>query len=98
MYGGQETQTTSHRGRGHSHGYHDDYNRGFEGALSLNFLLILYCAAEFTPEEIFNMFFGGGYPTGQMYRRGTRRTYFYQQNADPQGQAEPQQQTVGGTT
>jgi hypothetical protein len=42
------------------------------------------------------MFFGGGYPTGQMHRRGTRHANFYQQNAHTQNsQGQTQQQSVG---
>ncbi|XP_060065641.1 dnaJ homolog subfamily B member 14-like [Ylistrum balloti] len=34
-------------------GYHHDYSHGFEGDIS--------------PEELFNMFFGGGFPTNHVY-------------------------------
>lgn len=43
--------------------------------------------AEFTPEEIFNMFFGGGYPTGHLNRRHRGAQYhFHQQHSAQQEQ------------
>uniref|UniRef100_A0A914XZB0 J domain-containing protein n=1 Tax=Panagrolaimus superbus TaxID=310955 RepID=A0A914XZB0_9BILA len=50
--------------------YDYDVGRGFE--------------AEMTPEDIFEMFFGGGFPTGSVYRR---RTHFQYRREEPQ---EPQ--------
>ncbi|EJW86385.1 DnaJ domain-containing protein [Wuchereria bancrofti] len=51
-----------------------DYGRGFE--------------AEFTPEEIFNMFFGGGYPAGHINRRQRGAQYhFHQQHSGQQDQS-----------
>uniref|UniRef100_A0A914S7Z6 J domain-containing protein n=1 Tax=Parascaris equorum TaxID=6256 RepID=A0A914S7Z6_PAREQ len=46
--------------------YEYDYGRGFE--------------AEFTPEEIFNMFFGGGYPAGHLNRRHRGAQYHFHQH------------------
>ncbi len=59
LYGSEEQQQ---RRRSHNsyydNGYYD-YTRGFEGDLSA--------------DEIFNMFFGGGFPSGNVYvRRGNR--------------------------
>uniref|UniRef100_A0A1I8FQY9 J domain-containing protein n=1 Tax=Macrostomum lignano TaxID=282301 RepID=A0A1I8FQY9_9PLAT len=54
-YGSEEEQQATRR---HSNGrgyYYDDYSRGFE--------------ADVSPEEIFNMFFGGGFPTYEMRQR-----------------------------
>lgn len=51
--------------------YEYDYSRGFQ--------------AEFTPEEIFNMFFGGGYPSGHVYRRGSQ---YYQFSAESERRPE----------
>ncbi|CAH1794057.1 unnamed protein product [Owenia fusiformis] len=49
------------RVEGHSHHHHEyDFNRGFEGDISA--------------EEIFNMFFGGGFPTGDVGQRHQHRT------------------------
>ncbi|PAA51786.1 hypothetical protein BOX15_Mlig007139g1 [Macrostomum lignano] len=59
MYGSEEEQQATRR---HSNGrgyYYDDYSRGFE--------------ADVSPEEIFNMFFGGGFPTYEMRQRRARR-------------------------
>jgi DnaJ family protein B protein 12 len=50
--------------------YDYDVGRGFE--------------AEMSPEDIFEMFFGGGFPTGSVYRR---RTHFQYRREEPQ---EPQ--------
>ncbi|KAK2152811.1 hypothetical protein LSH36_317g03065 [Paralvinella palmiformis] len=45
----------------HSHGYYEyDYSRGFEGDISA--------------EELFNMFFGGGFNTGHVHTRRMYRT------------------------
>ena len=57
VYGAEAEVTTSRSTyrrshNGYSYYYENDYTRGFE--------------AEFTPEEIFNMFFGGG---GHIYRQ-----------------------------
>ncbi|CAJ0918228.1 unnamed protein product, partial [Mesorhabditis belari] len=52
----------SPRRRGHSDYFEYDYNRGFE--------------SDFSAEEIFNMFFGGGFPGEQIHRR---RAHFHQQ-------------------
>ncbi|VDN24332.1 unnamed protein product [Gongylonema pulchrum] len=49
-----------------------DYGRGFE--------------AEFTPEEIFNMFFGGGYPAGHLNRRQRGAHYHFQHHSTQQEQ------------
>jgi len=64
---GAETQTS----RRHNHGdfYEYDFNRGFE--------------AEVSPEDIFNMFFGGGYPSGSVNRR--RAHFHYYHREEPQG-------------
>ncbi|KAI6175376.1 J domain-containing protein [Aphelenchoides bicaudatus] len=48
--------------------YEYDVNRGFE--------------SEVTPEEIFEMFFGGGFPSGSVYRR--RGHYFHAREAHAQ--------------
>ncbi|GFR73911.1 DnaJ homolog subfamily B member 12-like [Elysia marginata] len=45
---------------------YQEYSNGFDGDIS--------------PEELFNMFFGGGFPSGNLHRRGhhhtSRRTYY----------------------
>lgn len=54
--------------------YEYDYGRGFE--------------AEFSPEEIFNMFFGGGYPSAHLNRRPRGGPYhFHQQHTQQQEQS-----------
>uniref|UniRef100_A0A7E4UNK9 J domain-containing protein n=1 Tax=Panagrellus redivivus TaxID=6233 RepID=A0A7E4UNK9_PANRE len=59
------------RGRRHNDGFNDyDVGRGFE--------------AEMSPEDIFEMFFGGGFPNGSVYRR---RAHFQFRREEPQ---EPQ--------
>ena len=57
LYGSDE-QVRAQRSTRSSY-YEEDYTRGFEGDISA--------------EEIFNMFFGGGFPSGNVYvRRGNR--------------------------
>ncbi|CAD5218819.1 unnamed protein product [Bursaphelenchus okinawaensis] len=57
-YDTRGTEEVSHR---RTRGFYDyDVNRGFE--------------TEMTPEEIFEMFFGGGFPAGGVYRR---RAHFH---------------------
>jgi len=65
LYGSEEQQQEILRQRRQqARGFYDDdghyydYSRGFEG--------------EFTPEEIFNMFFGGAFPSGGVYRANRR--------------------------
>ncbi|VDK45259.1 unnamed protein product [Anisakis simplex] len=54
--------------------YEYDYGRGFE--------------AEFTPEEIFNMFFGGGYPSSDLNRRFRHtQTHFHHAHPTQQEQS-----------
>lgn len=49
--------------------------------------MIIKFVAEFTPEEIFNMFFGGGYPASHLNRRQRGAQYhFHQQNSAQQDQ------------
>uniref|UniRef100_A0A914ZH61 J domain-containing protein n=2 Tax=Parascaris TaxID=6254 RepID=A0A914ZH61_PARUN len=55
--------------------YEYDYGRGFE--------------AEFTPEEIFNMFFGGGYPAGHLNRRHRGAQYHFHQHQTGQQEQSP---------
>ncbi|KAI1292181.1 DnaJ -like protein subfamily B member 12 [Halotydeus destructor] len=57
LYGTEDEQRASHRSPSNHH--REEYHRGFEQDISA--------------EEIFNMFFGGGFPTGNVYvRRGNR--------------------------
>lgn len=69
------TPTTRRRGGGHGAFFEHDYAHGFE--------------AEFTPEEIFNMFFGGGFPTEQVRRRARyaqqQQYHHYEQQQSPYG-------------
>ncbi|ESP03878.1 hypothetical protein LOTGIDRAFT_185246, partial [Lottia gigantea] len=62
--------------RGHSHREYD-YSHGFEGDIS--------------PEELFNMFFGGGFPNSaaarSRHRHSNHRTYYYQQNHNNQSES-----------
>lgn len=61
MYGSDEDISARSRRSQHNHGFyeHDDPSHGFQGDMSA--------------EEIFNMFFGGGYPSSTVYvRRGGR--------------------------
>jgi len=72
LYGSEEQQR-----RRSSHNYYDngyyDYTRGFEGDLSA--------------DEIFNMFFGGGFPSGNVYvRRNNRWREAHRHNAQNQNQ------------
>ncbi|XP_060941810.1 dnaJ homolog subfamily B member 14 [Limanda limanda] len=50
---------------GHSHGAGFDFHRGFE--------------ADITPEDLFNMFFGGGFPSSSTHTFTNGRTTFSQQ-------------------
>ncbi|XP_078660585.1 dnaJ homolog subfamily B member 12-like isoform X1 [Branchiostoma floridae x Branchiostoma belcheri] len=61
LYGEEKPQHTTNHR--HRHYYYDDYTRGFE--------------AEISPEDLFNMFFGGGFPTGEVHvhRRRTPRRH-----------------------
>ncbi|VDN06866.1 unnamed protein product [Thelazia callipaeda] len=52
-----------------------DYARGFE--------------AEFTPEEIFNMFFGGGYPSAHLNRRHRGAQFHFHQHSSTQQYQSP---------
>ncbi|KAF4533210.1 hypothetical protein B566_EDAN011855 [Ephemera danica] len=57
LYGSEEERIQHHRH--HHSGYEYNYSRGFE--------------ADVTAEELFNMFFGGGFPSQNVYvRRGGR--------------------------
>jgi len=57
LYGPMEEQQTNMRRRSHHNGRHFDYTRGFE--------------SDVTAEELFNMFFGGGFAGQNVYvRRG----------------------------
>uniref|UniRef100_A0A1I7UCX5 J domain-containing protein n=1 Tax=Caenorhabditis tropicalis TaxID=1561998 RepID=A0A1I7UCX5_9PELO len=67
------TPTTRRHGGGTF--FEHDYAHGFE--------------ADFTPEEIFNMFFGGGFPSEQIRRRARyaqqQQYHHYEQNQSPYG-------------
>ncbi|RWS25783.1 dnaJ subfamily B member 12-like protein [Leptotrombidium deliense] len=78
LYGKDEPQrATRHRNTFYSDdGYYYDYSRGFEGDISA--------------EEIFNMFFGGGFPSGSVYvRRNGRFQQAQYRNGENQQQNEP---------
>merc|ERR1719232_2284107 len=65
LYGPMDSQPTGRpsRGRGHHGFYEYDPTHGFE--------------SDMTAEEIFNMFFGGGFPSQSVYvRRGRASTHF----------------------
>jgi DnaJ-class molecular chaperone len=63
--------------------YEYDVNRGFEcKSLFVRIPTYFSLLAEVTPEEIFEMFFGGGFPGGTMYRR--RAHYYHRQEAHAQ--------------
>ncbi|KAL4239655.1 DnaJ (Hsp40) [Mactra antiquata] len=51
------------RSSGRNGGYEYDYSHGFEGDIS--------------PEELFNMFFGGGFPSGHVYQRRNRHSHMH---------------------
>ncbi|XP_063218196.1 dnaJ homolog subfamily B member 12 [Bacillus rossius redtenbacheri] len=76
---GSEEERISARRRNHGHQEYN-YTRGFE--------------ADFTAEELFNMFFGGGFPNQTVY---TRRNGRWQRNTDEYQQTRQQQQTGGYT-
>lgn len=70
LYGAEGTSSSSssaaHRHSSTSH-YEYGYSRGFE--------------SDMTAEELFNMFFGGGFPSGTVYtQNGRRRTRYYYTN------------------
>ncbi|PIC34291.1 hypothetical protein B9Z55_013991 [Caenorhabditis nigoni] len=69
------TPTTRRRGGGGGVFFEHDYAHGFE--------------ADFTPEEIFNMFFGGGFPSEQVRRRARhaqqQQYHRYEQQQTPYG-------------
>ena len=65
-------------------GYYYDYSRGFEGkggqkfhtiAFMLFIFLSLVHTGNVSAEELFNMFFGGGFPTGNVYVRRPRQRH-----------------------
>lgn len=73
LYGSQEQQTSATRQR---YGYSEyAYTRGFE--------------ADVTAEELFNIFFGGSYPSQNIYTRQRRfhRAEHHQREQQPQGYA-----------
>uniref|UniRef100_A0A914E4H7 J domain-containing protein n=1 Tax=Acrobeloides nanus TaxID=290746 RepID=A0A914E4H7_9BILA len=59
--------------RRHNDFYDYDVGRGFE--------------AEMSPEDIFEMFFGGGFPNGSVYRRGRTHFQFRRQYEEPREDA-----------
>ncbi|XP_076368277.1 dnaJ homolog subfamily B member 12-like [Tachypleus tridentatus] len=66
LYGSEEAQARRQQSRTFQDGYYE-YSRGFE--------------ADMSAEELFNMFFGGGFPSGGVYvRRGNRWHSNRQQN------------------
>ena len=78
LYGADEPEApTRHSRRGGHH--HDDYTRGFE--------------ADISAEELFNMFFGGGMPGGNVYvhRRNNRSHHGHHHSQSQQNQ--PQEST-----
>ncbi|TNM85863.1 LOW QUALITY PROTEIN: dnaJ homolog subfamily B member 14 [Takifugu rubripes] len=62
---------------GHSHGGGFDFHRGFE--------------ADITPEDLFNMFFGGGFPSSSSHtfshsrRRNSHQTEYQQERTEERG-------------
>lgn len=79
---GSDDQVRSQRSRSSYHN-EDDYTRGFEGDISA--------------EEIFNMFFGGGFPSGNVYvRRGNR--WQGTQQFRQQQQGTPQEMNASGAS
>lgn len=72
-FGSEEQQATRRTTRYRSDFYDYDINRGFE--------------AEMSPEDIFEMFFGGAFPSSSMHRRRThyhfRRQENFQQREEP---------------
>ncbi|CAG2164392.1 unnamed protein product [Oppiella nova] len=60
MYGSEEEQRKRSQTQYYENGYYD-YNRGFDGDINA--------------DEIFNMFFGGGFPSGNVYVRRTNNRY-----------------------
>jgi len=77
LYGADEPETHS-RAHRRGHHYHDDYTRGFE--------------ADISAEELFNMFFGGGMPGGNVYvhRRNHRAHHGHHHQ---QSHQQPQEST-----
>ncbi|KAL3114968.1 hypothetical protein niasHT_011404 [Heterodera trifolii] len=69
---GSEAQQRAATRRHHSDFYDYDVNRGFE--------------SEMSPEDIFEMFFGGGFPSGSLHRR---RGQFHFRHTEPQHREEP---------
>lgn len=75
---GTEDQRSVRRTRHHQHSdfYEYDVNRGFE--------------AEMSPEDIFEMFFGGAFPSSSMHRRGRAQYHFRQEfHQQPHAREEP---------
>ncbi|CAG2117417.1 unnamed protein product, partial [Medioppia subpectinata] len=58
LYGSEEQQRKRSQTQYYENGYYD-YNRGFDGDINA--------------DEIFNMFFGGGFPSGNVYVRRPNR-------------------------
>jgi len=82
LYGPMDSQPSGRSGRGR-HGFHGDNDptHGFE--------------SDMTAEEIFNMFFGGGFPSQSVYvRRGRTQAHFQRHYHTHNNTGEGGQQTV----
>ena len=71
--GPEENYEGVRRRRSHANGF--DYTRGFE--------------EEFNPEEIFNMFFGGGFPSRNVYVYRNGHMYNRASSSNTESQASP---------
>ncbi|XP_076318094.1 dnaJ homolog subfamily B member 12-like isoform X1 [Tachypleus tridentatus] len=69
LYGSEEVRARRRQNQSFQDGYYD-YNRGFE--------------ADMSAEELFNMFFGGGFPSGNVYVRRGNRWHNYRQQSEAQ--------------
>jgi len=86
LYGAEgSSSSASHRHSSTNH-YEYGYSRGFE--------------SDMTAEELFNMFFGGGFPSQTVYNQqnARRRTRFYYQNQAAHNHENPNQGEANNVT
>lgn len=81
LYGSDEERMQSAHSRS-THAHHN-YSRGFE--------------TDFTAEELFNMFFGGGFPQQEFYMRRTGGRWMRQPQDNQTNQHAQREQTNGYT-
>ncbi|CAG7668728.1 unnamed protein product [Allacma fusca] len=77
LYGSEAATSSHHHRQSSANQYEYGYTRGFE--------------SDMTAEELFNMFFGGAFPSSSVYSTGRRRTRFYYSNGHSQESSNGQQ-------